>query len=111
QKRLAGRGVRLLGRVKAIAETSASHPRRSNDSVDDRRCEHRRQKQERSGSQLYHYRDASLRKTRRSLAHGFSPRIPGARISRATRGTEWVGICGFGNWGVERADSIFTGVL
>src|SRR5262249_43399351 len=75
QKRLAGPGVRLLGRVEAIAETSASHPRRSNDGVDDRRCGRRRQKQERSGSQLYHHRDASLRKARRSLADGFSPRI------------------------------------
>ena len=54
-----------------------------NDGADDRRCGRRRQKQERSGSQLYHHRDASLRKARRSLAHGFSPRIPGARIGRA----------------------------
>src|SRR5262249_51161248 len=56
---------------------------RSNDGVDDRRCGRRRQKQERSGSQLYHHREASLRKARRSLDDGFSPRIPGARISRA----------------------------
>src|SRR6516225_7330082 len=40
-------------------------------------------KQARSSSQLYHRRDASLRKARRSLAYGFPPRIPGARIKPA----------------------------
>ena len=45
-----------------------------------RRHGRRRQKQERSGSQLYHHRDAGLREARRPLANGFTPRLPGARL-------------------------------